>query len=36
MTMGKGLYRNPLYEGKYVKINEHLFFFSLFVTIKVH
>lgn len=36
MTMGKWLSRNLLYEGKYVKINEHLFFLSLFVTMKVH
>lgn len=36
MTMGKRLSRNLLYDEKYVKINEHLFFFRLFVTMKVH
>lgn len=34
MNMCKWLSRNLVYEGKYVKINEHLFFLSLFVTIK--
>lgn len=32
----KWLSRKLLYEGKYGKINEHLFFLVLFVTMKFH
>lgn len=32
----KSVSRKLLYEGKYEKINEHLFFLVLFVTMKFH
>lgn len=36
MEIFKWLSRKLLYEGKYEKINEHLFFLVLFVTMKFH
>ncbi|EJV53254.1 hypothetical protein ACVWXX_005321 [Bacillus toyonensis] len=36
MEICNGLSRKLLYEGKGMKINEHLFFLGLFVKIKIH